>query len=208
MSTDPPKAKSTIENTLFGFVISLTLKAALDTAYGHTVPSVASGKELWQALDVPASLLVIVFLATLLRFVFGAYRFHEECQEPAITLKSAARLWNVAATLVLFIFFYLTGLSIQHTQPFSVGLISVHVWDIIWFVIILVTDTFPNNLRKVMLKFVIIDSITIALILILNLLFPAGYRTQLAIGMIILAIADVAWNRTFLLQPAKWRDSN
>jgi hypothetical protein len=74
MSSQQSPRRGTIEITLFGFLVSLTLKGALDTAYGHSVPTVTSALDLLYAVYVPASLLVIVFLLTLLRFVYGARR--------------------------------------------------------------------------------------------------------------------------------------
>jgi hypothetical protein len=207
MSSQQSPRRGTIEITLFGFLVSLTLKGALDTAYGHSIPTVTSARDLLHAVCVPASLLVIVFLLTLLRFVYGAYRFHEECQDSSTTLKPWAQLWNIAATLVLFVFFYLTGLSIQHAQPFYIGLIAVHLWDFIWFASIVVwTDNLTDILRKTMTKFIIIDVVTIGL-LALTLFFTNKYRGKAAVMMFVLAIIDFAWNRKFFFHPAEWRAS-
>lgn len=208
MSSQQPDRRGTIEITLFGFLVSLTLKGALDTAYGHSVPTVTSAVELLYAVFVPASLLMIVFLLTLLRFVYGAYRFHEECQESATNLKSWAQLWNIAATLVLFVFFYLTGLSIQHAQPFYIGLIVVHLWDLIWFVSIVVwTDNLTEILRKIMARFIVIDVVTVVLLALTLLFFSTKYRGKAAVIMFLLAIIDFIWNRKFFFHPAEWRAS-
>lgn len=208
MSTQQSQRRGTIEITLFGFLVSLTLKGALDTAYEHSIPTVTSAVDLLYVVFVPTSLLIIVFLLTLLRFVYGAYRFHEECQEASISLKSWAQLWNIAATLVLFVFFYLTGLSIQHAQPFYVGLIAVHLWDFIWFASIVVsTDSLTNNLRKIMHKFIVIDLVTVGSLALTLLFFSTKYRGKAAGVMFLFAIIDFAWNRKFFFHPVEWRAS-
>jgi hypothetical protein len=205
MSSQQPSRRGTIEITLFGFLVSLTLKAALDTAYGHSIPTITSALDLLNTLCVPASLLVIVFLLTLLRFVYGAYRFHEECQESSTTLKPWAQLWNIAATLILFVFFYLTGLSIQHAQPFYIGLVAVHLWDFIWFASIFVwTNNLTDILRKTMTKFIVIDVATVGL-LALTLVSTNKYRGKAAAIMFVLAIIDFVWNRKFFFHPVEWR---
>lgn len=205
MSSHQSPRRGTIEFTLFGFLVSLTLKGALDTAYGHSVPTVTSALDLLYAVCVPASLLVVVFLLTLLRFVYGAYRFHEECQESSTSLKPWAQLWNIAATLVLFVFFYLTSLSIQHAQPFYIGLIAVHLWDLIWFVSIVVwTDNLTGPLRNTMYKFIALDIVTIGM-LMATLVFSPAYRGKASVIMLSLAIIDFIWNRKFFFYPAEWR---
>ena len=208
MTSKQSPSRGTIEITLFGFLVSLTLKGALDTAYGHSIPTVTSAAELVYAVCIPASFLVIVFLLTLLRFVYGAYRFHEECQLGTTNLKSWAQLWNIAATLVLFVIFYLTGLSIQHAQPFYIGLIAVHLWDFIWFVSIVAwTGNLTGNLRKIMQNFIVIDVVTVVLLALTLLFFSTKYRGKAAVVMLVLAIIDFIWNRKFLFHPEEWRAS-
>ncbi len=209
MSTaSPGRNRANIEISLFGFLVSLTLKAGLDTAYKDTITKVTSGSELLQTVLVPASLLLIIFLITLLRFVYGAYRFNDEAQESHTKLKSWAQLWNISATLMLFVFFYVTGLSIQHAKPFFIGLIVVHVWDLIWFVSTVVSsDILASNLRKVMQKFIVIDLVTILLLGLTMYLFNGHYRGKAALVMLSLAFADLYWNRQFFFHPEEWRKS-
>jgi hypothetical protein len=153
--------------------------------------------ELGRALWVPPSLLVGVFLWTLLRFVYGAYRFHDEFQQSSKQLKPLAQLWNVGATFVLFVLFYITGLSIQHSNPFYIGLVFIHIWDLIWFLILFGWIERTESLRNVMKKFVLLDLVTIVALASTLYFFSPGYRGKAAAVMFILGIIDFVVNRSF-----------
>ena len=201
MSSSQPR-RTAIEITLFGFLVSLTLKGALDTAYGHSIPGVTSIAELGHALWVPPSLLVGVFLWTLLRFVYGAYRFNDEFQQSSKQLKPVAQFWNVGATFVLFVLFYLTGLSIQHSNPFYIGLIFIHIWDLIWFLVLFTWIERTQSLRTVMKTFVFLDLVTIVALASTLYVFSPDYRGKAAVVMFGLGIIDFVVNRSFFFPTA------
>jgi len=201
--------RSNIEITVFGFLVSLTLKGSLDTAYSQTVSVATTWSEMLYAVWVPTSFLLFVFLITLLRFVYGAYRFHEEAREASADIEPGVQLWNIFATLLLFVFFYITGLSIQHAEPFFIGLIVVHLWDLIWFIVTVVfTNSLGSNIKRVIRNFVIIDALTILLLAVTISYLRDSYRNQAAFIMLVAAAADLLWNRKFFFHPEEWRKQN
>lgn len=204
---NPSDRNRTIEIALFGFLVSLTLKGSLDTAYSHSVSQATSATDLFWAVWVPSSFLLFVFLVTLMRFVYGAYRFHEESHNAESNeLGSWSLLWNIFATLVLFVMFYLAGLSIRHAKPFFICLIAAHLWDLIWFATTLIApNSMADSLKAVMRKFILLDLVTVLLLAILILAFRYHYRTKAAILLLLLSIADLYLNRSFFFHPEEWR---
>jgi hypothetical protein len=68
------QARASVETIVFGFLVSLALKAALDTAYVPEINSLPDRPEWYSILTVigtAASLQVLVFSITLLRFVYS-----------------------------------------------------------------------------------------------------------------------------------------
>lgn len=186
-------ARISIEMILYGLLVGLVLQGGLDTAYHSSLPSVTTWRELLSAIWVISSLQVLIFLITLIRFVFGAYRVHEEYEKLHVK-QMGWRGWNFVGTLVLFILFYLAGLSIKNAQPFYACLVGVHLWDFIWFIL----PTFfcghlDANLKSVLGKFLIIDFLTI---LFLSIWVAFSTNTSYAGGTAIMAcsaIIDFWW---------------
>ncbi len=119
-----------IEMIPYGLLVGLILKSGLDTAYSKSLPYVTTWHGLWGAICVSSSLQVFIFLITLIGFVFGAYRVHEEFKKSHEKLIGWGSL-NFVGTLVLFILFYITGLTIKNAEPFYACLGIVHFWDFI-----------------------------------------------------------------------------
>src|SRR4051794_2488649 len=109
MATPPTRRPpANIEIVLLGFLVSLTLKGALDTLFDKTIPADRTASALLGAVFNRADFQLVVFLVTLLRFVYGAFRFHEE--EPD-DLPRWVLVWNLTAMLLLFVLFYIAGLA-------------------------------------------------------------------------------------------------
>jgi hypothetical protein len=199
-----PRSSVNVETTLFGLLVSLALKVALDTAYGNTLVSATSEEELWGAMNVPRSALLLAFFFTLMRFIYGSYRIDDEVQNSSAVEGTLPRFWNLVATLVLFVLFYATGLSIRHAGPFFISLLAVHVWDLLWFIsMALVTKV--TGLKPVMWRFIAIDVLTIAA-LALSIWLPGGVHRNVAVAlMFVLGILDFALNRDFFFRPTEWR---
>src|ERR1044072_6876700 len=97
------RTRSSIEVTIFGFLVSLTLKSGLDTAYGKTIVEAETLEALWRAVHVPATLHLFIFLFTVIRFIYGAYRYADEVERADKELEGWVRLWSIIGTLVLFV---------------------------------------------------------------------------------------------------------
>jgi hypothetical protein len=192
---------------LFGLLVSLTLKVGLDTAYGTSLVSATSEVEMLRVIRVPRSWLLLVFLFTLMRFVYGSYRINDEVQNLPAGEGALPRFWNLVATLVLFVLFYATGLSIRHAGPFFISLLAVHVWDLLWLVSMAVFSK-GVGLRKVMWRFVVIDVLTI-IALASSILPTGGVHRNIAISlMFVLGLADFVWNSDFFFRPSVWNNNN
>jgi hypothetical protein len=201
------RSTANVENTLFGLLVSLTLKVALDTAYGTSLVSATSEIEMLRVIRVPRSWLLLVFLFTLMRFVYGSYRINDEVQNLPADEGALPRFWNLVATLVLFVLFYATGLSIRHAGPFFISLLAVHVWDLLWLISMAIYSKVAG-LRKVMWRFVVIDVLTI-IALASSILTTDGVHRNFAVAlMFVLGIADFAWNSDFFFRPSVWNSNN
>jgi hypothetical protein len=194
-----PCTGTSIELIIFGFMVSLTLKAGLDTAYSKTIPTATIWTELWQHILVWPSLQLLIFLITLVRFVYGAYRTLKVIEESPEELERWVLIWNIPGMLILFVLFYIASLSIQQPEPFYTSLIAIHIWDFFWFSILALFShqfVFAH-------KFLMIDVLTLILLFsILN--FSDDYLAiSGAIAMVFLSVLDFLWNGSFFFYPNK-----
>jgi nucleoside 2-deoxyribosyltransferase len=200
-----------IELAVLGFLVSLILKGTLDTIFGRSLVEAADWIEVWRIVGQSNPLELGVFLFALVRFMYGAYRFHEELPRPSALLRS----WNILFTVLLFIAFYFDGLTIkQHPVLFYQLFGAVHVVDLLWFISILVSMIRRDGLLRARdqslaeaaaMKFVVLDVVTIGAVL-LGLAWagvlaggrPASYElTPLGLWLLALGGADVWWNHKF-----------
>lgn len=207
-STHVQRARASIELILFGFMVSLTLKAGLDTAYSNTVTTAVTWWDLYQFIWILPSLQLLIFLITLIRFVYGAYRTLEVIEDSSEELEGWILIWNIPGMLMLFILFYITSLSVQHSEPFYAGMILIHLWDSIWFLLpAFLSNKLNQKMKTVMGKFLLIDILTMALLILIFIIKPSGIQFAIigAILMVILAILDFWWNREFFFHRAEWK---
>ncbi|HVG28280.1 MAG TPA: hypothetical protein VM864_01035 [Pyrinomonadaceae bacterium] len=204
-ATAPARSTANVETVLFGLLLSLTLKIALDTAYGTSLVSATSEAQMLRVLNVPRSALLLVFLFTLMRFVYGSYRINDEVQTSTAEEGALPRFWNLIATLVLFVLFYAAGLSIRHAGPFFISLLAIHVWDLLWLVSMALFSKVPG-LKKVMRRFVYIDVLTIIALAASIWLTDSLHRNVAISLMFALGLADFVWNSDFFFRPALWRE--
>jgi hypothetical protein len=203
--TSPHRARTNIEIIVCGFLVSLTLKASLDTTYGKLVPNATTWSELWHAVVTWPSLQLLIFLFTLIRFVYGAYRVHEVFEESPGAFEAWLVAWNMVGTLMLFVLFYLTGLSVQNAGPFYTSLVVVHCWDLLWFIIpAICSNKIDGDLKSVMRRFLAVDLLTV--LLLVGLAF-ANYHLAItgAVVMVLVGMTDLLWNRRFFFHPNSWR---
>ena len=86
LTASAARSKVNLDILILGYLTSLILKGTLDSLYGKSVPEDKTLHELWHTVLQPNLLGLAVFLFALLRFMFGAHRFHEECRCPAVVL--------------------------------------------------------------------------------------------------------------------------
>lgn len=202
-----PRSPANVETMLFGLLISLTLKVGLDTAYGTSLVAATSEAELLRVIYVPRSALLLVFLFTLMRFIYGSYRISDEVQNLPTDEGALPRFWNLVATLVLFVLFYATGLSIRHAETFFISLLAVHAWDLLWLSSMAFFSK-VTGLKRVMRNFVVIDFLTIVA-LALSIWLPGGVHRNVAITLLLaLGLADFIFNGDFYFRPTVWRANN
>jgi len=109
--------------------------------------------------------------------------------------------------LMLFIFFYIAGLSVQHAKSFYSSVIGVHLWDLVWFgVLVAGAGDLRKDLKGVMSTFLIVDAATVILLLVAiwldHFLSIIGASVMVAVGT-----ADLLWNRRFFFHPNSWTSS-
>jgi len=197
--------RQNIETIIFGFLVSLTLKASLDTGYGKSMPGADTWLQVWHAVWVLPSFQVFAFLITLVRFVYGAYRMHEGIEQSP-DLERWVLMWNIPGTLVLFTIFYLTGLSVLKPEPFYVCLGAVHVWDLLWFIVpAIFSDQLDKELKNVMRRFLLLDVITVVALVIMIECTDADLSASIigAVIMTVMASLDFWLNRVFYFHPPK-----
>jgi len=72
-----------------------------------------------------------VFFFALLRFMYGAWKFHEHLREDRSPL---VKLWNVGMMIIVFLTFYASGLAIKsHALMFYKLFAIAHSLDFVWF---------------------------------------------------------------------------
>jgi nucleoside 2-deoxyribosyltransferase len=202
------KAPAILELTLLGFLVSLILKATLDGVFAELAKVEEAD---WLAFDRvflnrqwPV---VLIFFLTLLRFVYGAYRFHEsETGE----LGLVTRLWNIVGMMGLFILFYLAGLAIKAPVFFFTLIFFFHLWDLVWFfVVVYVFKSLPDELDNVAVRFMFLDAVTVVPLLLLFVFSgaitdkpPGGFPLWLGCGLLVaVGVLDFLWNRRFYFPP-------
>ena len=153
---------------------------------------------------MPATLQIGIFLITVVRFVYGAYRFQEEGPGE---LPRGALVWNLVGTLVLFALFYITGLAILDADTFYRAMIYVHVWDLLWFAILFTAFRGSKGItKKVIISFIILDLLTVVWLLFIQAHLHSHFMGKAEISMIVFAVLDFAWNHEFFFSPDAWRD--
>lgn len=198
-----------IELAVLGFLVSLILKGTLDSIFGHSVTEARSWIDVYRIVWRSNPLELIVFLFAMLRFMYGAYRFHEELPNPTPRI----RIWNVFFTVLLFVAFYLDGLTIKNHPVVFYQLFAVaHVVDLLWFVPMVRLEWLTARGRlgladRAASAFVTLDVLTV--VTCLGLLGAVGVlrgsdvpaHSLRALGLALLGVGalDVVWNHKFYL---------
>jgi hypothetical protein len=189
---------------LYGLLVGLALKGSLDATYSKVLQNAVSWRELMNGMLTATFLQLLIFLVTLIRFVFGAYRVHEEIEAPANKPERWVSAYSFVGTLVLFVLFYIAGLSVGSADLFYATLVLVHCWDLIWFILpAAFSDRLSPALKQACRKFLIIDVFTIPS-LILVVAYAADYVSIIGgVLMLLLATVDFLWLRKFYFSQAQ-----
>jgi len=132
------RTRQQLELTVLGFLVGLIIKTVLDSAFKDALENCTGIHAFWAIILGRNSLEFAVFFFTLLRFMFGAWRFQEETKDDP---SSWMMLWNTCMTIAVFLAFYAMGLSIKsQLLTFYEIFALAHLIDVIWFApIILLT---------------------------------------------------------------------
>ena len=201
------KIQPKIELAVLGFLVSLILKGTLDSIFGHSLTETTNWIEVYRLIGNSHPLELFVFLFAMLRFRYGAYRFHEELPDPTPRI----RVWNLLFTVLLFIAFYLDGLSIKdHPILFYQLFAIVHLVDLVWFLPMAprgsVRTRKPRSIAiRAATAFAVLDFLTIAASIawlgyagvLRGSEAPTHPLYPLAYALVLLGVIDVIWNKNF-----------
>lgn len=155
----------------------------------------------------------VVFLVLLTRFYFGAYRINEEQMQP---LKAMDAGINLLGSFGLFMFFYVVTINLWKLDLFYVSIFLMHVFDLVWFVVLLVRLPRQSPLHKTIGWFIAFDVLTLLLFVFLSLFlwgyFIEGTRPLLQTVLLIVLLGVSAWDcfmlRAFYFNPERWRGAS
>jgi hypothetical protein len=204
MSSTLTRSSLKVETVFYGLLIGLALKGVLDATYHKVFEKAVSWQDLAKGIGTPTFLQLLVFVVTLIRFVLGAYRVHDElevhCEEPEPWVVA----YSFVGTLVLFVIFYFAGLSVGSASLFYATFVLLHCWDLSWFILpAIFSDHLSNALKSACRRFLVIDAFTIPL-LILVLIYGAGNVSIIGGSlMLLIAIFDFLWLRHFYFPPVE-----
>jgi hypothetical protein len=211
------RTRQQLELTVLGFLVGLIIKTVLDSvfkdSFDNPIGICAIGAAIWKC----NVLAFAVFFFALLRFLFGAWRFHEVSKDDH---PSKVKLWSLVMMLAVFLVFYAAGLTIK--APVLLAFYELfalaHVVDLFWFAPIILPAAFkrliktiknrslndifryPADLAKrAAYKFVVLDLLTLLLLFICLPWFGCwvGVPKIAGSGLIIIGIVDIYWNSDF-----------
>lgn len=201
--------RANLELLLLGVLIGLILKGTFDrflkdhdTDKGDLAAFVSTYEpSQWFQLGV--------FVFTYLRFVYGAYRYHEEePDEPGFP----TLVLDAVGMFILFIFLYLTGLAVKNTILFYELFIVFHFVDVLWFAVAQWSRSLPSGLKKVGARFAVLDVISLCFLVAMWSLGLFSLQWQRCLAwvagalFIVIGLADFWWNRDFYFFPRQWRE--
>lgn len=153
---------------------------------------------------------LVVFLMLLARFYGGAYRYNQE-QPPTMTM--GMTIFNLFGTFGLFSLFYVISVNLWTTDLFYALILGAHIFDAIWFGVILWRLERGSALIDPVKYFLLLDLVTFVAYLVLSLIFWRGFwdgshlllQVSLLSFLFAISLADwgVLWN--FYFRPEKWR---
>lgn len=153
-----------LELTILSFIVGLIVKSALDNVFSNDVMASDGIRALFTLLWNCNTLAFAAFFFALLRFMYGAWRLHEESRD-APSSNRTMTLWNVFMMIAVFLTFYAAGLAIKpHPLMFYKLFALAHFVNFIWFsplTVLPLRKRLPETVCKASRNFVFLDLITI-----------------------------------------------
>jgi hypothetical protein len=168
-------------------LMALVVKTAFD-AFFRNAHSVNDLMEFWRQFmaDVSHSCVIVaqlfLFLFTIVRFYWGAYRYHEETPETG----TQHFIVGIVGAVLVFSGFYITAVYVANTQLFYAGLFLVSVFDLVWFAVLFPWVESGNALRRTTSIWVALDLLTL-LVLGIFLFVLSGSRLWMQ-GIVLLVL--------------------
>jgi hypothetical protein len=192
--------------SLESFFIPLTSGRTLREFFGAGAPATETWLRTWQ---------FAIFLVLLARFYGGAFRFNAE-QPPEARIADA--ILNLAGTFALFSLFYVVALNIWTLDLFYVFVFAMHVFDFVWFFIVLQRLEVGSPFHQPVKLFLLFDLLT--LVAFAALFVPPSFRTGILdrsyfsyqwgalLVLLVISVADWVFLRDFYFRPERWRQKH
>jgi nucleoside 2-deoxyribosyltransferase len=137
----------------------------------------------------------VVFFFALLRFMFGAWRFHEETRDDP---SNPMALWNMTMMVIVFLTFYAAGMTIKSSPLMFYKMFALaHGVDFIWFSVFTLFAPTTSLLGKAAKNFLYLDALTIGWSL-LSVVFLSGFPSfgwGAGLGMLAIGTLDLRMNQ-------------
>lgn len=197
-----------------GILLAIAIGAAFDM-FSRSMAGVGdlSALQRYVFSDLNSHLLklmqLLVFLATTVRFYWGAYRYQEETRESMSY--GLQFFFGMAGAILVFAGFYVTAIFITNVEVFYVGFAIFHICDLAWFVLVL--KNLPSNMTAIGRFWITLDLVTLAILLIGIFLLYRNYDTAYVVQYAMLAVIvlvgalDLFVLRAFYRGDRSWHDS-
>jgi nucleoside 2-deoxyribosyltransferase len=207
-SQSSQRPRQNLELTLLTLLAGLILRNTMDIAFKQEAQNAvdAHPKNDPANYNVGSALISImwrkelpefaIFLITLLRFVYGAYRFHE-------VLRSHPPLWifiiDAVGMIGVFIIVNLAGMCVRNALLFYGLFLLFHAWDFFWFTLLYILSPLPDDLARVAFSFIVFDLATMVFLGLVLRYLRASAALQYAAFFLLLGIGllDGWWNYSF-----------
>jgi hypothetical protein len=153
-----------IAEAILVILMGLTAKTALDQVF-VSIPHLDGLKAIWVRLasdpvwHICLVCQAIVFFITAFRFYLGSLRYHQMRGGQFSRFRSL--LWDVLGTLIIFVGFYVSALSLRSRGNFYPFIFILHICDATWFGGAWLIDVTPPAQQVLMKRFILLDLATV-----------------------------------------------
>jgi nucleoside 2-deoxyribosyltransferase len=206
---DGDKNVAAKEDSAVPVILSVFLAITIKSTFDHALEDIGrypNFHAIWEGIQgnyAKALLLVfqaLIFLITLGRFYWGAYRYGQvEAGKP----KSFRRIiFDLTGLFLLFAGFYVTSMVVAHITLFYWAVASFHLIDLILFYPLVVRGSTIPELQSVLKKWCLFDAVTSTLIILFMIIPFPGFWSQWAALLTLLGVGlwDVIGLRHFYVE--------